>query len=161
MKEAPGHHVLKVNDADIHVDAWWLWRYAGDFLAASASFEPPANRFSPVPCYLVCRSLELALKAFLFLAGFKKRQRKAIGHNLETALSKAEECGLGALLDITARDRELIREANRLYSNKEFEYFESLETVYDPLPFDLSELESFARRLIEAVESPVRKPVFE
>lgn len=161
MDSDPKHHSLEVDSVVMHVDAWWLWRYAGDFLEALVSFRQPEGRFSPVPYYLACRSIELSLKAFLFPAGFKKRHRKQIGHNLQLALEKAESNGLGALLEVAPDDRELVRAATQLYQNKEFEYFESLETVYDPLTFDQKELESFARRLLEAVETPVRDSVIE
>jgi hypothetical protein len=103
----------------------------------------------------------LSLKAFLFSAGFKKNDRKRLNHDLEKALRAAEANGLSAHLEITSNDRELFQKANRLYPKKEFEYFESLETIYDPHNFELEALESFALRLYEAIEDPVAASVFE
>ena len=145
----------------LHVDAHWLRHYAGDFLAAAQAFESPANRFSPVPCYLLGHSIELSLKAFLFTVGFNRSDRKKLNHDLELALRLAEDEGLGAHLEITLDDREVLRGASRLYSKKEFEYFESLETVYDPLDFDPQALASFATRLFDAIEGPVSDSVVE
>jgi hypothetical protein len=161
MEEGRNHHVLEAADVVVHVDAYWLRHYAGDFLAAARVFELPGTRFSPVPYFLICHSIELSLKSFLFPAGFKKRDRRKLGHDLEAALHTAEECGLGGYLDITSDDREIVRKASKPYSKKEFEYFESLETVYDPLPFELAALLSFAVRLYEAIEGPVKASVFE
>jgi hypothetical protein len=74
---------------------------------------------------------------------------------LEKALQAAEEGQLGSYLHITAADRLLIHNANKLYSKKEFEYFESLETIYDPHEFEIDELAIFAHKLFEAIEVPI------
>jgi hypothetical protein len=161
MNENGGRHMLQAKDVVAHVDGHWLRNYARDFLSAAQTFDPPKNRFSPVPYYLICHSVELSLKAFLFSAGFKKNDRKRLNHDLEKALRAAEANGLSAHLEITSNDRELFQKANRLYPKKEFEYFESLETIYDPHNFELEALESFALRLYEAIEDPVAASVFE
>jgi len=134
---------LQVSNTVARVDGYWLRHYAADFLNAARDFTPPVNRFSPVPYYLVCHSIELSFKAFLFSAGFNKAARKALNHNLEKAINAAEANGLGTHLQLSSNDQELIRKANRLYSKKEFEYFESLETIYDPHDFQLDALTSF------------------
>jgi hypothetical protein len=143
-----------------HVDGYWLRHYAGDFLAAAREFKPPENRFSPVPYYLICHSIELSLKSFLFTAGYNKAGRRKLNHDLEKAFRSAEENGLGSHLQITANDRVLLQSANKLYPKKEFEYFESLETVYDPHDFQIDALASFALKLFEAIEIPVNASVF-
>jgi hypothetical protein len=153
--------ITQGDDVVVHVDGHWLRRYATDFLSAAQTFEPPKNRFSPVPYYLICHSIELSLKAFLFSAGFKKKERKELSHNLEKALDEAEHKGLSTHLEITSNDREALKKANKLYSIKEFEYFEKLETIYDPHDFDLDALASFAQRLLDAIEAPVSASIFE
>ena len=152
---------LQINSVVAHVDGYWLRHYASDFLAAAQSFEPPKNRFSPVRYYLVCHSIELSLKSFLFSAGFKKKDRKKLNHDLEKALDAAENNGIGKHIEITSNEREIIRKANRLYPKKEFEYFESLATIYDPHDFNLDCLELFAGRLIEAIEAPIKSSIYE
>jgi hypothetical protein len=148
-------HNLQGSDTIIDVGGYWLRHYAGDFLAAAKAFKPPGTRFSPVPYYLVCHSIELSLKSFLYSAGINRRDRKKLNHDLEEALRAAEDSGLSAYLEITSSDREVLSKANRLYPKKEFEYFESLETVYDSHDFELDALTSFALRLFEAIDSPV------
>lgn len=152
---------LQGSNTVVRVDGYWLRHYAGDFLAAAKDFKPPVNRFSPVPYYLICHSIELSLKSFLFSAGFKKADRRRLNHDLERALQAAEYNGLSTHLQATADDRKLILRANRLYSKKEFEYFESLETIYDPRDFELDALASFAHKLFEAIEAPVMGSIFE
>jgi len=150
---------LQVDNVVLHVDGHWLRNYSNDFLNAAKSFTEPKNRFSPVRYYLVCHSIELSLKSFLFTAGYKKKERKKLNHNLEKALFAAESNGLNSHIDITSNDREILIKANKLYPKKEFEYFESFETIYDPHDFDLDDLELFADRLINAIEIPVKQSV--
>ena len=146
---------LQVSNMVVCVDGYWLRHYAGDFLAAAKDFDPPVNRFSPVPYYLICHSIELSLKSFLFSAGFKKADRRKLNHDLEKTLRAAEKNGLNTHIHLTADEQDLIRKANRLYPKKEFEYFESLETIYDPHDFELDALASLAHKLFEAIEAPV------
>jgi hypothetical protein len=152
---------LQISNTVVRVDGFWLRHYAGDFLAAAKYFRPPDNRFSPVPYYLICHSIELSLKSFLFTAGFRKADRRRLNHDLEKALQAAENNGLSTHIQLTADERGLLCKANRLYPKKEFEYFKSLETIYDPHDFELDALASLARKLFEAIETPVRGSIFE
>jgi DNA primase catalytic subunit len=140
----------------VHLDAYWLRLYAGDYLSAAQQFSPPARRFSPVRHYLICHSIELSLKSFLFTAGLKRADRKKLNHDLEKALAAAEAHGIGRHVSVLDDDREQIIKVNSLYGGKEFEYFESLEMIFDPLPFDPVAIDSFAERLYAGIEEPVR-----
>ena len=153
--------LLQASNIVAHVDGYWLRQYAADFLAAARTFQAPTNRFSPVRYYLICHSIELALKAFLFTAGYKKKDRKKLNHDLVKAFNAAEKNGLVEHIQITQRERETVEKANKLYPRKEFEYFESLETIYDPHDFDLEVLEELAQRLIEKIETPIKASIFE
>lgn len=152
---------LQVSNVVVRVDAHWLRNYAADFLAAAEAFQAPEHRFSPVRYYLICHSIELALKAFLFTAGYKKKDRKRLNHDLVKALEAAEGNGLAQYLEISHKERESIEKANKLYPRKEFEYFESLETIYDPHDFELDVLDGLAQRLIEKIEAPIKATMFE
>lgn len=147
---------LKVNNTVMQLDAYWLRHYAGDYLSAAQQFSPPSNRFSPVRHYLICHSIELSLKSFLFTVGLRKADRKKLNHSLEKALATAEAHGIGSHVSVSKQDRDQIVRVNGLYSAKEFEYFESLAMIFDPLPFDPIALESFAERLYQGIEGPVR-----
>lgn len=161
MDEKRTVHELKAENITIRVDGYWLRHYATDFLSAAKSFEVPENRFSPIPYYLTCHSIELSLKSFLYTAGFKKKDQKKLNHDLVKALNVAEDNGLNAHIVIEASERDALEKANRLYPKKEFEYFERLQTIYDPHDFDLEVLASFAQRLLDAIESPVRDSIYE
>lgn len=153
--------MLQASNITVKVDGYWLSIYAADFLAAAQSFQAPEQRFSPVRYYLICHSIELALKAFLFTAGYKKKDRKNLNHDLLKILAEAESNGLGNYFQISHEEKESIEKANKLYGNKEFEYFERLETIYDPHDFELNVLEVLAQRLIESIEAPIQATIFE
>ena len=152
---------LQVNSISTHIDGYWLRHYAGDFLEASKSFTRPSNRFSPVTYYLVCHSIELSLKSYLFSVGFKRQERKKLNHDLIKALDLAEQNGIDTYIAVTDDEREVVLKANKLYVKKEFEYVESLETIYDPHDFDIELLSAFAQRLYDAIENPVRDSIIE
>jgi len=152
-------HHLQAQDIIVYVDGYWLRNYASDFFNAAISYKNESNRFSPVPYYLLCHSIELSFKSFLFTVGYKRKDRKKINHDLYKALDISEKAGLNAHIDITQDDRELISNVNNLYEKKQFEYYENLKVVYDPIKVDIEELASFARRLLEAIEKPVRESI--
>ncbi len=85
---------LQVSNVVVRVDGHWLRNYAADFLAAAEAFQAPEHRFSPVRYYLICHSIELSLKAFLVTAGYKKKDRKRLNHDVVKALEAAEGNGL-------------------------------------------------------------------
>lgn len=64
--------VVKVPTAVGHVGAIGLHRYANEFLGAAERFKPQDAGFTPVPYYLVCRSIELSLKSYLLTRGLKR-----------------------------------------------------------------------------------------
>lgn len=153
--------ILQASNVVANVDGYWLRNYAADFLAAAQAFQAPENRFSPVPYYLICHSIELALKAFLFTAGYKKKDRKKLNHDLEKALEAAEENGLAQYIKISKKERKSIKKANKLYLRKEFEYVESLDTIYYPHDFELDVLNELAKRLVERIEAPIKATILE
>ncbi|HUG98257.1 MAG TPA: hypothetical protein VMQ83_03695 [Gammaproteobacteria bacterium] len=152
-------HRLEAVGIEADVGGYWLWKYATDFLAAAKSFENLSHRFSPVPYYLVCRSIELSLKAYLYSRGVARKGLKSLSHDLEEALSEAEAKSLSSHIQISPDERNALICANQLYRGKEFEYFESLRAVYDPHEFSLETLAAFAERLLFSVESPVRQAI--
>lgn len=143
--------------AKIRITPTGFHMYAEQFLAADQSSQQ-GKGFSPVPYYLVCRSIELTLKAFLLAerAPIDEIKRK-IGHNLVKALDKAKAKGLGNLVNVDANVEKEIENANHYYKNKEFEYFEfdRMVTGYPRLP-DLETLRPFAAELVDKLRQHCR-----
>lgn len=144
---------LKAEGGVIRLSPYGFLVYARQFLEAAQAL-PQTTKFSPVPYYLLCRSLELSLKAYLLSVGHSKDDvRRKIGHNLCEALLRAEENGLTATIIVTALEIEHIGLANEYYANKGFEYFSVVPAVtgYPRLP-DLAILECLAGRLVSELK---------
>jgi hypothetical protein len=100
--------------------------FASHFLHAARSAEPPptANGFQLVRSFLVCRALELSLKAFLSLKGISlvKLAGGQFAHNLESLVLQAEKNDLGALVTLEGAQRDEIIRASKYYAEKVLEY---------------------------------------
>jgi hypothetical protein len=136
-----------------------LHTYADAFLKAAQALPPPSVPFEPVRHFLVCRSIELALKAFLSLLGstmLKLAERD--GHNLEALLRNAEEKGFAALVPIDEPQRQAIRRASVYYEGKVFEYPAVGEALsgYPQLP-TLDLLLAAASVLVNSLREPCLK----
>jgi hypothetical protein len=129
-----------------------------EFLSAEGSYEPP-GRYSPVPYYLVCHSIEVLLKAHLLCEGISEKEfmyQTRFGHDLEKGLRWAEETGLGTHVQVTDEERRQVALANAYYMNKEFEYAPPIGKVmeaYRGLP-DLETLRSLTVRLRDGLRKP-------
>ncbi len=148
--------IVRPKPAVANISPLGFHRYASEFYAAAQSIGRPEG-FSPVPYYLYCRSLELALKAYLLANGVsKKRLKGKFGHDLEKALRKAESLGLSDHVLLSSEQHEQIAVANGHYKSKAFEYFQ-VPTLIDrikgrhKLP-DLDALGSLTGSLLEGIE---------
>jgi HEPN domain-containing protein len=95
---------------------------AGDYLeAAKITASQKSDKFKP-SYFLVCRSLELSLKAFLRGSGYSESQLLKIRHDLEKCVDKAVVAGLDGYVSLSEDDRALISAANVYYKSKDFEY---------------------------------------
>ena len=149
--------VVEAKTATINVGPYGFWRYGAHFLKARKRIRVE-KAFSPVPYYLICRCIELELKAFLLAKGrpmsFLKNK---IRHDLEKALRVSEAEGLSRMVRITPKRRGELRAANAYYAAKGFEYFQVLKAVtgYPNLP-DLRILDRFGAALVERLKQPCR-----
>jgi len=128
-------------------------RYADEFREAASDMT---SDFTPVQCFLYCKSIELSEKAFLLAKGVsmsKLRSRKWVGHDLEAALREAESRGLGDFVEIGCESREELRKANDFYVVKGLEYADDDEVMLGRGYFpDAKVLSKFARVLVWAFE---------
>jgi hypothetical protein len=138
-----------IGSASIHVnlspDAFYRW--ATHWYEAKRQFVPP-HKFSPVPWAILCRAIELVIKA-RHLTGVKQKDVKyKYGHNLTRAY-RALEPGEQVL---TADDERVLEQASELYdAPKAFEYFRPVDalTGYKSFP-DLDMLDRITRKLLDA-----------
>jgi len=131
--------------ANLAPDAFARW--ARHYHACMIGFASP-DPFSPVPYFLLCRSLELSLKARHLRTKTQEEVRKRFGHELGksyAALPPTEQI-------LSPDELALLESAGTIYADKKtagFEYFnpEDALTGFKRYP-DLAALQSLAAKLL-------------
>ena len=133
--------VVGIN-ANLAPDAFHRW--ATHFYKCRQDFISP-HRFSPVPYFLLCRAIELEIKAKHLKRMTQKQVKKSFGHDLANAYQALED----SEKLLTSSEKRILVEANQIYDGKGFEYFEPEDalTGYSRYP-DIIELDAIARKLI-------------
>jgi hypothetical protein len=150
-------YVLKAEAGKIKFSPFGFQYYASEFLN-TARAHPARERFTPVPYYLYCRSLELSLKAFLLLKGksinFVKEE---IRHDLLEGLKEAKKLDIDKLVLVEQREEKELKKANKYYVSKSFEYVNITKSAngYPGLP-NLDILDDLAGRLVENLYQPCK-----
>lgn len=114
-----------------------LWHFANDYLSAAKCLPAPQRpahgrdtRWSPVRSFLICRSIELSLKAFLSLRNVSLDLLAGdLEHNLNLLLDKANENGMSEIVILSAAEIYSIKSASDYYARKIFEYPDVVEMV--------------------------------
>lgn len=132
--------VLKVN---ISPDAFHRW--ATHYLKCRKDFQCP-HPFSPVPYFLLCRAIELEIKAKHLKNMTQEQVKGEFGHHLVEAyntLAPAEKT-------LNRSEEDMLQVADTIYNdNKGFEYFSPMDalTGYKRFP-KLELLDALASKLI-------------
>jgi hypothetical protein len=103
-----------------------------------------------VKYYLLCHSLELALKSRLRLNGLSYLELKKLGHDLTKCIKILTE---KYEFTFDSRTNEMITCLNQYYSNKEFEYF---VMGYKSVPV-ITEIAQSVHSVIKKVDYDVKK----
>ena len=138
--------VISVEHATLNISPIGFRKWAQHYLKCRADFRSPDN-FSPVPYFLLCRAIELALKARHLETLRQKEVKDRFGHNLAEAyraLPKYSQV-------LTDAEFAVLRNANIIYMGKGFEYFSALDaaTAFKRFP-DLQALDAIATKLLKS-----------
>ncbi len=128
-----------------------LHMYADAYLKAYDALPPPEVPFEPVRPYLLCHSVELALKAFLSLRGMSMLElaAPALAHNLSALFDKATSMSLLDYVQLAPEEGVAVKQANNYYEGKLFEYpaFGEALAGYPERP-DLKTIHGAATKLV-------------
>jgi len=157
MKNDPQSVVVTPEVGSLNLNPSGFYYYASEFGIWANRAHAEMKSFSPVPYYLYCRSIELALKAFLLAKGFPEQRLKYrnLGHDLTAIFAKARTLGLDDLVSVKPEYEAEVSKANFYYSSKGFEYFSVLNAVhaYRDRP-DLRCLQEFSDQLLKSLKQP-------
>ena len=116
---------------------------ARDYFKSFTRFEH--RKFSPVPFFLCCRAMELALKAVHLESKKQSEVKQLFSHDLikcYKGLEKSEQM-------LSADEVNLLAAANEIHVAKEFEYLNVVDaaTAFRRFP-DLDALGNLAKKII-------------
>jgi len=136
--------VISVEHATLNLFPHGFRTWARHYLKCRIDFRSP-DSFSPVPYFLLCRAIELELKARHLEILRQKEVKDRFGHNLVQsyrALPKASQ-------PLSDAEMGVLGTANLIYMGKGFEYFSVVDaaTAFKRFP-DLQVLDSIASKLI-------------
>jgi hypothetical protein len=129
-------------NANLAPDAFRRW--ANHYYACKQQFKSP-HTFSPVPYFLLCRAIELGIKAKHLKHMTQEEVKRKFMHDLIKAYNALNTKELILSVD----EVKLLKKANGIYSRKGFEYFnpEDALTAFKRYP-DLKELDKVAKKLV-------------
>jgi hypothetical protein len=116
---------------------------ARDYFKCYLDFQAP-RRFSPVPFFLCCRAIELALKAEHLESKPQKKVKGLYDHYILKAYTDLN----ADQKTLTPDEVALLKTASAIYAAKRFEYFNVIDAVsaYKKFP-DLDSLAALARKI--------------
>ena len=129
-------------DANLAPDAFAKW--AHHYLQCEADYS--CKSFSPVPYFLLCRAIELAIKSIHLNKMGQPEVKSSYGHDI----LKAYEALPGEFKVLVKGEQELLKVASEIYAGKQFEYFEPQDvlTGFSRFP-SLVHLRALARKFVE------------
>lgn len=130
-------------DAD-HAAAHGFGVWAAQYYQCARDFRPPPG-FSPVPYFLLCRAIELQLKALHLARKSEEAVKTKFGHGLV----RAYEALNAADRTLTSAELKLLKAADAVYSRKGFEYFHARDALvrWQEIP-SLPALDALARTIL-------------
>lgn len=152
------NHIINVKPANLFISPFGFVSYSEDFYKACCSHFS-TRPFSPAEFYLIGRSIELSLKAFLLLKGITRAQlkKRSLGHDLHKILKKCKELGLLNIVSVSEQQETAISMLNEWYARKGLEYFEIKNIVAGSgsLP-NIDIVKELASELIEGLKQPCK-----
>lgn len=139
-----GDVTVKIVGVSANVSPMAFHRWASHYMRCYETFDA-MGKFSPVPYFLLCRSIELSLKAIHLKSISRAQVKSKYSHNI-MALYEALDHGAKVL---STHEGEVLSRASKVYGGKGFEYFSpdlALEG-YKSFP-DLRVLEDVTRKLM-------------
>lgn len=141
-------YVLRADTGVINLSPTLFREYARQYLECRRSFAPDAA-YSPVPYFLLCRALELELKARHLESKSRAEVKRLYGHNIKRAYDQLPNDQ--QILDPS--EYKVLSRASEIYDvpNKGFEYVELGDALTKLKHFpSLAVLEGIASKLVKS-----------
>jgi hypothetical protein len=159
-------HHIKVAPATFTLTGLSCLNYAHRYLRAANTLDRDSNKapYDPVQFHLLCQSLELSLKAFIWLIdGLSWDQlKKTYGHNLEKLWRDSKSKGIRKYCKTTSLRDEVIGSVGPAYKTRKFVYAD-ISVLVDVVPklrnnkAALTCLRKLCQQLQKSLKDPVQK----
>lgn len=132
-------------NANLAPDAFLKW--SKHYLKCESDFKSP-DSFSPIPYFLLGRSIELSLKSIYLKSQKQSKVRNTYGHDLLKAFRNLPP----NVLILENPEITLLEDVSNIYKGKGFEYYdpEDILTGFSRYP-DLNKLRLLAKKIISAI----------
>jgi hypothetical protein len=140
---------INMKSIEVNLSPNEFHRYATHFYKCKRDFSPPDDKRSPVPYFLLCRAIELEIKARHLKRLTPKEVKKRFRHHLLKAYK-----ALDAQEQILSQNElAVLKTADELYQDTDFAYFNPVHAhplkAYSEFP-DLAMLDTIAKKLIDS-----------
>lgn len=137
-------HTINPASGHINLSAHAFREWANQYYQCRLSLQSTKD-FSPVPYFLLCRAIELKLKAIHLEQSKQKEVKDMFGHDLV----KAYKALPPAMQTLSDTELALLEKANAIYSAKGFEYINVGDAVrgFSTFP-NLETLDALAKKLL-------------
>lgn len=143
-------YVLLAGSATINLSPVGFRKAAEDFLSCYDSFKP--SRFSIVPYFLCCKTIELSFKALHLETLRQKDVKVKLGHKLGKSYAALPAC----FHVLSGEEIDLLKKLDEIYlpPKKGFEYMDPFDAATDFSNFpDLVNVAALARKTLELVKA--------
>ena len=143
----PANITITIGPVRVNLSPHGFYRWATHFYVCRQRFRCPDTGFSPVPYFLLCRAIELVLKA----QHLKRLKQSEVKATFSHDLLKAYDALDNSDQVLSQEDRLVLEQANAVYKSKRFEYMWPYDaaTGFSKFP-DLKLLDQVTRKLLEA-----------
>jgi hypothetical protein len=116
---------VHLQGVEVNVSPHAFHIYAGHYYKCKQDFMPPDDYVSSLPYFLLCRAIELELKARLLRYWRQSHVKRDFGHSLLDAYNVVDAYNAFDAQEQILSQSELavLTEADAIYSRKGFEYF--------------------------------------
>ena len=132
-------------EANLSPDAFHI--YAMHYYKCKRDFTPPDDYFSPIPYFLLCRAIELEIKA----RHLKRLTQREVKDKFRHHLLRAYEALDVQEQILSQNELAVLKTADELYIKTDLAYFDPVHalTAFSQFP-DLDRLDTIAKKLISS-----------
>ena len=158
--------VIQVGTATVVMTGIDFMTYANRYFDAAEALhgQPREEWFDPIPYHLLCQSLELHLKSFIWLADRLTRDeiKKTYGHDIVKLWRHANERGIARYCTATPLRNKTIELVGPFYKQRKFVYLDlSMSWREIPLLRANKRVLPTLRRLCKQLHKSLKKPILQ